>query len=196
MILGMMSLGAPTCGGQFPLWAECLASLRDLCDALVIRWDSHTGDPAVRDAVPAICGTKLAALILGRSRWNRFNWRESMLREADKFAPGLILTPDQDEQFEPGIRDDLATLLASDRGALVFRYRMVTADGAVVPVYPSMPHMKAFKWRPGLSYRPYRGFARIAAYADRRQQLAAGSRILHYCYYTPELRRQRRLVGN
>ena len=66
MILGMMSLGAPTCGGQFPLWAECLASLRDLCDALVIRWDSHTGDPAVRDAVPAICGTKLAALILGR----------------------------------------------------------------------------------------------------------------------------------
>ena len=118
-----------------------------------------------------------------------------MLREADKFA-GLILTPDQDEQFEPGIRDDLATLLASDRGGA--RVPLQNGDrrrrsGASLPQYAAHESLQVAAGAE-LSSLPW--LRRIAAYADRRQQLAAGSRILHYCYYTPELRRQRRLVGN
>ena len=193
MIAGMMSLGASTCGGQFPLWERCLCSLRDLCDVLVVRWDTHSGDPAVRDLVPAICGSKLHTLILGKSKWNRYNWRESMLREVHKVRPTLVLTPDQDEEFGPEIRQDLAALLASDRQALVFRYQMVTIDNAAVPVYPSMPHMKAFRWRPDLTYRPYKSFARVANYADPRHWLAAKSRMRHLCYFTPELRATRKL---
>jgi hypothetical protein len=194
MIAGMMSLGASRCGGQFPLWQRCLESLRDLCDVLVVRWDTHTGDPAVRDLVPQICGAKLHTLILGRSKWNPYNWRESMLREVHKLAPTLVLTPDQDEEFGPEIREDLAALLASDRQALMFRYEMLTVDGACVPMYPRLPHMKAFKWRPDLTYRPYKYCAIVTNYAGRRYQLAARSRMRHLCYFTPELRAQRRLV--
>lgn len=195
MILGMMSIGASTCGGEFPLWRECLASLRDLSDKLIVRWDIRTSSVAVKDAIPGVCGGKLASLIVGTSPWNRSNWRESMLREIDtlKLAPILVLTPDQDEQFGPSIRSDLKRLLESGRQSLMFRYEMMTDDGVGVPVYPRNPHMKAWKWTPGLSYNPYLGNAQVRNYAGRKHQLAAESKMRHYCYFTPELRRRRRL---
>lgn len=192
-IAGMMSLGASTSGGTFPFWRGPLEAMRDLCDVVVVRWDARTGDPAVRDLIPAICGNKLHALIIGQARWNGCFWRESMLRAVDQTRPTLVLTPDQDEEFAPEVREDLARLLRSDRQALMFRYKMITSDGAKVEINPTRPHMKAFKWRTGLSYMPYRGYARVHNYASKHDHLLAKSRIRHYCYCTPELREAYRL---
>ena len=190
MILAMISFGHSTRGIAFPLWEECLRSTLDLVDSVIIRWDTHTGDPAVRDAIPDICGGKLKSLILGKSKWNRFNWRESMLREIDvlRLKPMIVLTPDQDEKFGPGIHDDLEALMRSSRSALMFTYRMMTCDGAKVPLYPRLSHMKAFKWRERLSYKPYRMRAQVHNYSNRSHHIGARSNMLHYCYYTPELR--------
>jgi len=196
MILGMMSIGASTCGGQFPLWGQCLLSLCDLSDKVIVRWDSRNGDPTIKDAAIELCGDKLASLIVGVERWNQFNWRESMLREIDRrqLTPNIVLTPDQDEEFGSQVKEDLARLEASRYLALMFRYEMVTADNASVPIYPRMPHMKAFKWQPGLTYRPYRGFAMIRNYVAQKYRLSAVSKMRHYCFYTPELRKQRRIA--
>jgi len=192
-----MSIGASTCGGEFPLWRECLTSLCELCDKLIVRWDIRTSSVAVKDEIPGICGDKLASLIVGVSQWNRFNWRQSMLREIDKIGlkPTLVLAPDQDEQFGDGIGKDIERLLASGRNALMFRYHMMTADNARVPLYPRLPHMKIFRWRPGLTYVPYKGCAQVTTYACVRCQLPAESRMRHYCFYTPELRKRRRIAG-
>jgi len=196
MILGMMSIGQSTCGGQFPLWGQCLLSMCDLCDKVIVRWDSRSGDPAARDAIQELCGDKLVSLIIGAARWNRFNWRESMLREIDnrKLTPSIVLTPDQDEEFGAGIKDDLERLEASKYSALMFRYEMVTADNARVPIYPRRPHMKAFKWIEGLTYRPYLGFAIVRNYRGIKCRMSAVSKMQHYCYYTPELRKRRRIA--
>ena len=168
----------------------------NLVDAAIIRWDTRTGDPAVRDAIPGVCGAKLRSLILGQSRWNRYNWRESMLREitVQGLKPTIVLTPDQDEKFGPGIHDDLKMLMASGRSALMFQFQMMTCDGASVPLYPRLSHMKAFKWRPDLTYRPYRTCAQVRNYCGREHKMRATSRIQHYCFYTPELRVQRKIA--
>ena len=151
---------------------------------------------SAKDQIPEICGEKLKSLIIGKSRWNKFNWRQSMLREIDNLGlrPRIVLTPDQDEKFGPGLADDIARLLRSQQQALMFRYEMSTCDGEKVPLYPERPHMKTFKWRTGLTYVPYQTCAVVTNYARPWHQLAATSRMRHYCYYTKQLRQERGLV--
>ena len=129
-----------------------------LADRVIVRWDVRCRDIEAYMGIQEVCQEKLADLIIGVSKWNRWNWREILLRRIDTLglAPTLVSTSDQDEQFSEGVKDDLDRLLASDRKALMFKYEMVTCDGANVPLYPGEAHMKAYKWQPGLSYRGYR----------------------------------------
>jgi hypothetical protein len=61
---------------------------------------------------------------------------------------------------------------------------MPTADHAWVPTIPRARHCKAIRWKPGLSFSPYRGYGRPNG---QLSELRAQSRILHYCFFTPEL---------
>lgn len=193
-IVGQMSLGASTTGKPFPLWEQCLASLRDKCDALYLRFDSRTGDPAVLDALPAVCGGKLKDVLVSKTKWNRWNWREEMIRMLDGVKPDMVLAPDQDEEFGPGLLDELYLLAASSHNALMFAYRVPppTADGfRVWQPWPRGAHMKAYKWRRRLTYRPYKSYAKVTNYAARKHWRMASTQILHYAFYTPELRAAR-----
>ncbi len=202
MIVGLMAIGSARlrdpegrcADGVFPFYKECLGSLCQLADRVIVRWDVRCRDIEAYMGIQEVCQEKLADLIIGVSKWNRWNWREILLRRIDTLglAPTLVLTSDQDEQFSEGVKDDLDRLLASDRKALMFKYEMVTCDGANVPLYPGEAHMKAYKWQPGLSYRGYRFHAQVTNYARRDLRLAARSKVKHLRYYTPELRAGRR----
>lgn len=199
MIVGMVAISGTIYGRPFPLWEKCLATLCTQCDRVHVRFDSKNGLPDVPDKVRSIAGDKLGKILISGD-WNRnlYYWREELLRSLDDVRPTFVLTPDQDEEFEPGIHGDLQRLKDSRVPSLMFGYRtpMPTADGVkIMSSYPPSPHMKAFKWKPGLRYVPYRFWAQVTQYATSTLQMKANSRILHYCYWTAELRKDRATVN-
>ena len=195
-VAGLMAIGPSKRAGVNPSWRRCLASLAAHCDTVHVRLDCHAM-PAeqwrpIYEILPDVLTGKLGEVVLGRERWNAWNWREDLLRSLDRVSPSLVLFPDADEEFALDFERDLERLRASDRTALQFAYQMATEDNAEVPVYPRHRHMKAFKWRTGLSYAGYRGYAAVTQYASSRYHLAAIGDIVHYCYYTEALRSARR----
>jgi glycosyltransferase involved in cell wall biosynthesis len=193
-IAGQMAISGISAGRPFPLWKKCLANLRDRCDGLYLRFDALTGNPAVPEEIKRICGSKLKELLVSKTVWNQWNWREEMLRMLDHVKPDIVLTPDQDEEFGPGLLDELYRFTNCPSRALMFIYTipMPTCDGSLIwRRYPGLPHMKAYKWRPGLTYVPYQSCAQVRQYATPKVQLRAETQILHYCYWSADLRKAR-----
>lgn len=182
MILGMISLY------NFPFAHFAVHNLQQHCDRIIIRCDGK-GDNTAQGM--AIKEARNPIVFVDGSEWNRWNWREQMLRKADDIKPELILCPDEDEIYGTGIEQDIATLMQSDARSMFFGYApLPTADGAVMfdgKPYPGAPHMKAFKWEEGLTYTDYQGYARVTNYVDKPSVLGK-SKILHYCAYTEKLR--------
>ena len=191
MILGMMAID-----GRFKLWKQCLTALTNLADQTLVLIHDHGEIDVNATAVAAQnCGADYT--LAKQYHWNRWNWREFMLGQADWLKPELILCPDQDEQFGTGFWDDIRRFRESDKLGLMFGYHapLPTVDGvdpcigAPWPTYPGLPHMKAFKWRASLTYKNYTGFARVTNYADPKYHLQARSEMMHYCAWDEEMRK-------
>lgn len=200
LIAGIMAIGPNRTNSvvEAKLRRRCIRSLARQCDVLHVRLDpdlSGTEMAVVSKDLAEIAGGKLGKLIVGKEKWNRWNWREELLRSLDSVHPEVVLCPDMDEEFGPGLKKDIKVLLASDRSAIQFDYEMVTADDVEVPKYPGHSHMKVFKWRPGLSYRDYQGFAAVTNYASRREHLQAKTILRHLCYYSLEMREARGMTS-
>lgn len=196
MILGTMAID-----GRFPLWKQCCNALTNLADETLVLMDQKAFEADKRDIkqtvseLQSMCGVD--RVLIREYDWNRWNWREIMLREADLLQPEIILCPDQDEQFSTGFWDDIRRSRESDALGLMFGYHapLPTCDGvdpcagAPYPTYPGLPHMKAYKWRAGLTYENYTGFARVTNYAEPKHHMAAESKIMHYCAWNEEMRK-------
>lgn len=182
MIVGQMALT-----GRFPLWEKCLRDLAEHCDRLYVRFDTRVGDRRVLKAVPEILGPKMGSTLSSDTPWDNWQWREEMLRSLDIVKPDLVLTCDEDEMFEPKIKQDLVRL-GRFGGQMAFGYVNPTEDDWVPPKpYPSKPHVKAYAWKPGLTFRNYQSRGRLSNYR-KNQYLLGQARIQHYCFYTPQLR--------
>jgi hypothetical protein len=169
----------------------CLADLAKRVDAVYLRWDALVGDPVIFREAESVCDGKLKQIMVSRTRWNPYNWREDMLRMLDKVKPRLVLVPDEDEMFGKGFGQDLKRFVKSDLPQLAFRYDNPTEDGwKWYKALPYKPHVKVFKWRSGLTFIPYRKRARLHNYGPKSYMLAK-SRIQHYCFYTPEIRAEK-----
>jgi hypothetical protein len=183
---------------KYPNWWKAAQTLIQHVDHFVLRVDpKHTHQDIIQqiyEQPPTLFGKKVT-IYQSHLVWNRWNWREEMLRELDAMKPDLVLCPDEDEIFDPMLAAELPEFMASDKSAMMFRYHapLPTCDGAILfdgKPYPGAPHMKAFKWRPGLTYRDYTGYARVTDYADPACHWMAETEIWHYMGYTPELREQ------
>jgi hypothetical protein len=139
------------------------------------------------------CPEKVKRMITSDTRWNLWNWREEMLRMLDDVKPELVLSCDEDEQFGPGIENDIEFFLQSDSQQMAFEYQypMPSVDNFEVErgkTFPLTPHVKAFKWHPQLTFQGYKGRCRLTSlhgcYLGR-------SKMLHYCWYNEEVRRTR-----
>lgn len=187
MIVGLMAL----C--RFPYYKKCLCDLLTLADKVYLRFDGVTGDRAIYDKLPEICGDKLGDIYLSSSEWNAFIWREELIRMLDGVKPELVLFPDEDESFGQGIEEDIRRFRKNKKRQLAFNYAFPapTVDGwQWHKPYPAEPHIKCYKWESGLTYIPYTKRASLTKYGKLDFKMAK-SKILHYCFYTPELRKNK-----
>lgn len=187
MIAGMMAI----C--RFPYFARCLRDLLYIVDKVYLRFDGITGDTEIYDRLPEICGDKLGGIYVSSSYWNAFIWREELIRMLDDVKPELVLFPDEDETFSMMLANDLKAFRESDKMQMAFNYvyPAPSIDGwKHKKAYPSNRHVKVFKWKEGLTYIPYKKRARLSNY-DKDDYFKAKSKILHYCFYTPELRKNK-----
>jgi len=182
---------------KFPLWERCLQSLAKKVDELYLRFDGLNGDVDIYNNIGKVCGNKLRKIYVSYNKWNAWSWREEMIRMLDNVRPEMVLSHDEDEAVE-NIAADLKRFSRSHLNQMAFEYKfpMPSEDGLPIPSpisglpidkpFPSHPHVMVIKWRPGLTFHPYMSRNRVTQYG--KNYLFGKAKILHYCYYTEELR--------
>lgn len=193
MIVGQMALA------DFPLQEQCLLALCSLVDKVYLRYDGKKHFPECMFKHMKLCGDKWGASILVHTAWNNWNWREEMLRMLDSVKPDYVLTLDEDEELNGNLADDIALLERSGKTQLMFPYAfpMPTEDGWVYPKnkpYPSKPHAKLVRWRPGLTYKGYNGRARLGN-VPKTDYVIGKCEILHYRFYNERIRMRGKLTA-
>ena len=172
-----------------PQWEDNLKDLLTYCDKVFLQFDIRHGDQSIPERAKILCGDKLEILLIVNSPWDRANWRERLLRLLDDYKPDVVLFPDEDERYGKWFMYDLEDFIESDKKYMMFDYRAPsTDDGRIVnnnEPYPALPHMKAFKWEPNLTYYPYPTLARLASYGVEFEYKAK-TKLFHYCFYTKE----------
>lgn len=173
---------------DFPMAPRMIRELKKLVDILVLRFDEVNGDTDIwLQCIEAASGTKLITFT-SDIKWNRWNWREELLRELDDEKPDIILSPDEDETFHEDFLIDLKKFMVSSDDIMMFSYKMITDDGRHVMKYPNPRHCKAYKWVEGIGYKPYKYCAKPTLPGDREPvRYIAEYPMLHYCFYTKEL---------
>lgn len=187
LIAGLMAIS------DFPLATQMLADLASRVDILCIRFDTITGAQAIwHRCLSAIAFQDRVYVLRSKKPWNRWNWREDLIRMLDNIKPDFVLFPDSDETFGPDFEDDFLVFQNSGWDMMMFDYEMITEDNRLVRKYPGARHCKAFRWQPGITYIPYTGYAR-PNFPDGANGLRQGrgfhaqSRIQHYCFFTRKM---------
>jgi len=171
---------------KFPLADLMVENLSKHCDLIVLRFDTINGSEDILAKCKAAAQCEVVSFN-SSIVWNRWNWRQEMADFASKYKPDFVLCPDEDEMFADNFELDLNNFKESDKNMMMFDYQMATDDNRSVPKYPGARHMKAYRWRPGISFRPYRGYAMANFKESYHQGFMAQERINHYCFFTPEM---------
>lgn len=190
-------IAGTVCVYDFPLDLFTLCDLAKRCDLMILRLD--VGCHHRREFLDAIIRERFPAVELrwqfAATKWkysNHWHGREAMLRELDSVAPSIVLQPDADEVFGPGVERDLERLTdGGDGDLMMFRNEMAAIDGAELPHHPPAPHCRAYRWRPGLTFCEgvrYRGFCRPTLPGIELREVAAESRVIHFARFLPEWR--------
>lgn len=181
-----------------PVAERCLRTFPSVCDEIYIQFDMFTGTQEflqyLKRNTKSIFGGKLKKIEVGKEKWSIGKWHEDSLNMIKGVKGSLVFTPGHDETYQNKILVlDMKKLWMSGLKALMCPYvDMPTDDGRKIPfVYPAEPHMKVFKWQPGLTYVPYSGRGQIAQYAHPNVQMISNSGISHWCFYTKEMEEEK-----
>jgi hypothetical protein len=190
MIVGTMAIY------DFPLAHSMLWKLSLHVDALVVRWDSRTTEEQRKRCKDALTDIKKPFREFQSPRiWNRFNWRNELLMASRYFKPNILINLDHDEAFKDDLvfPFDLKAFEESDCKIAMFDYEMVTRDGSVVDKYPRARHCKMFKYEHGINFDTYAGYGIPSLHRVPLHKYQALTKIAHYCFYTPELLKAKKL---
>lgn len=196
---------------NFPLSPKMVYDLSQYVDVLILRFDQNNGDENIlSDCWPIFPDSNIplwnkwrqwdsithpSKVLRDTQKWNRWNWREFLIRALDDIKPDYVLAIDEDEKYGPGFKEDFEEFQKSGLPFMLFDYEMVTEDNRKVKKYPGSRHCKAFKWMEGISYTPhYKGYA-IPNFPDHitprpdyhNNRFIAKSKIQHYCFYTKKM---------
>jgi len=206
-----------TCGlmsvHNFPMTLECLQDLVDRVDHITLWLDyieeyGGAGDPELYtwcENLLVESGVRYQILRATR-HWNRWTFREELIRSLDSIRPDIVIFPDSDEKMGEGFDAELEEFKNDPNVVMnLMPYKMITNDGRSVQKNPKARHCKVFKWEPGITYQDlpgtfqkgYRGTAipNIPAYPipkRRTRCFHTRTTVDHYCYYTPELEKVHR----
>lgn len=194
-----MKIAGTVAISDFPMFDKTIQQLAEICDGVFVRFDAANGDPSIMQAVKDMLGDKMEKLIICNG-WKHPDWREDCLRMVDDYAPDIVICPDQDEVFCDGIVDELKAFYHSEKQGMMFSYNpLKTCDFRVVNnnvPYPPIPHMKAYRWKAGLSYYPYHGNAIISSYCNTKDHWQSKVKIDHYCCWTEKMERSKHWKSN
>jgi len=182
---------------DFTMTDTMVADLAKHCDMVVLRYDEARGsEDVLTQSLDALRHTQHRT-IHRNGAWNRWNWREQLVRELDTVCPDYVLFPDHDEQFPASWwQDEFRWFRKSGKARAMFHYEMVTEDDRPVDRYPLASHCKAFRWVPGITYKPYLGYAipGIPGLDSKDvSQWESQGRVKHFCFYTQGLQRTKNL---
>ena len=179
---------------------EMAARMKNYCDEMIYRFDVLTGDyNVIRRCVNAVPD---AGVIVSVEKWNRWNWRQELLDAAvEGYEFDYVLFLDSDEAFENYQQAvaDIDAFKKSGADFMMFDYEMIVDDYRKPKKYPGCRHCKLYRYRPGMSYRPYQGYARPTIICQQSGRIIqpkvynAQVRIGHYCFYTAEMERKKEL---
>jgi hypothetical protein len=185
-------------------WPWCLHDLSQYVDEIYLLL--HYPEGAAPLWWKEVRGLKEFVEIRENEEWKVQGWygregssfqgefRDRALRMLDSVRPELVFFPDEDESLpEPEhLVRDLERLWRSRKSQLAFKrcnfwdsMDTVRKDKWI----PYSPHVKIYKWRPGLSYLPYAGWNCLQTYGTKK--LVARSVIKHYAYMEREERERR-----
>ncbi len=182
-------------------WPWCLEQLADYVDEIYLHLHFT---PEFKEEWPLSCPKVKGFNIVEHDREltrmeNRKigllgQLREGSIRLLDTVEPDLVFFPDEDEAFgEPYLLvRDLRRLMKSEKRQLAFKRcnfwdSMETVRKDRWSFY--RPHVKVYKWQPGLTYLPYQGFNRVTNYGNRK--IVARTVIKHYAFMEKEERERR-----
>jgi hypothetical protein len=183
-------------------WPWCLESLADYVDEIYIHLHATPSFPKVHWPLRVAKVSRCLVLEHEREMTRIENrkiglmgtLRERTLRMLDEVKPDLVFFPDEDEAYgEPDlVARDLHRLIRSGKKQLAFHrcnfwdsMHMVRKDKWAY----YRPHVKVYRWQPGLTYLPYAGFNRLTNYG--RRKVVARTVIKHYAFLEKSERERR-----
>jgi hypothetical protein len=183
-------------------WPWCLENLVEYVDEIYLLLhfsnefsaDWHKAIPKVKGVTEVTLEKELNRVEF-RNQGNRERFREQAVRMLDDVKPDLVFFPDEDESFpEPEyLVKDLRRFYKSRINQLAFRRinfwdSMDTVRKDIWNGHHG-PHVRLFKWRPGLTYQPYLGFNRVSSFGKKRTFARTGMK--HYAFMRKEDREWR-----
>ncbi len=163
----------------------------------------------VRDAVVSHPNTERYVVtdngpkITGKRNWNQGLQRDKTIRLLDNVRlfddvkPDIVLFPDADETYPKNLKEQLKTFW-EDEVKKTFWFRLLYMWGDKKHfrndgIYRRIHHVRAYKWQPGTTYLPYKGYACPTTYIGLPKDTRYHSNmpIKHYGYMTPESRQKR-----
>lgn len=180
---------------------KCLDSLALYCTEGVMV-NANECIPMLRKEVTRHSAVRDMIYTQNGGRWNQGRQRDRTLRMVDEMKPDICLFLDSDEVFYQGFGDDLDRFVADPKARSFwfnllylwdspFQYRR---DG----LWKTIHHVRAFKWRPDLTFLPYPGYSAPRNYINlpKGTRFHASSPLLHFGYLRQEDRERKAKRGN
>lgn len=180
---------------KHPCTEMCLEDVTKYVDGVYIRFDRVNGDKKLYDR--CLSSPKVAGWFISEAPFTPYTWHEESIRMLDEVKPDVVICLDDDEMFDRDPRPDIEKFMASDKDAMMISYTPLPSDDGRTIIngaaFPPCPHMKIYKWKPGLTYKPYQGYARVTDYAhDQSKHFYPEVKIKHYCMFTKEMEVQKK----
>jgi len=183
---------------NFPMADKLIIDLAKRVDYLSIRLDPNGDKLLFKSCIEKVKKECELNIIESKLIWNRWNWREELIRSLDNIKPKNVLFLDEDETYSDEFNEDFENFQRTNLKYMAFDYEMITENSTKVDKYPKARHCKVFKWMEGITYQPYKGYAIPTFPINPQPDYHIGgyrckSKIKHYCFYTDILRKNKKL---
>jgi hypothetical protein len=124
--------------------------------------------------------------------WNQGLIRDLTIRMLDDVKPDIVLFPDSDEVYPDNLKQVLEDFWKSPFECLWFNLLYLWDDPQHArrdSLFKSMHHVRAFKWREGLTFLPQSGYGAKPVNSENvGYKFHASAPMRHYGYMTEESR--------
>jgi hypothetical protein len=149
----------------------CLMSLDKYVDEIYVNLNNPTSTcKEIIETWPSV--KKIIYTTNKNNKWNQGLQRENSIRMLDNVKPDIVLFPDSDETLPKNFEVILNKFIKSDLNTLWFGLlyywnhpNVIRRDGR----WKSVHHVRAYRWKPNITYIPYIGYTNPTTYKDEKK---------------------------